>query len=69
MAGFIFIGTLVELVLEEHTGSPTQYIPFVLSILGVLGVLLILWRPPLPGDDLLLSGSTWSARDWCERYD
>lgn len=45
MAGFIFVGTLVELIFEEHTNSPVQYIPFVLGILGLLGVLLVFWRP------------------------
>ena len=45
LAGFIFVGTPVELWLTDHMGSFVQWIPFILSALGVLGVLAVLLKP------------------------
>jgi len=45
LAGGIFLGTPVELWLNEHTESRTQYIPFVLCGLGVLAVVGMLLSP------------------------
>ena len=45
LAGFIFIGSIVELALEGHTQSPVQWIPFVLSGLGLVGVTAVLITP------------------------
>lgn len=42
---FVLLVTLVELVLEEHTGEPVQWIPFVLCGLGLIAVLAALLRP------------------------
>ena len=38
VAGFSCVFTVVELWLEEHTGSPTQLIPFILCGLGVAAI-------------------------------
>jgi len=45
LAGFIFIGSVIELVLAEHTQSPVQWLPFVLSGLGLMGVTAVLIWP------------------------
>lgn len=42
---FIFLGTIVELVLEEHTQEPVQYIPFILSIAGLIALGAAWFRP------------------------
>lgn len=42
---FVYLGTLAELVLEEHVKEPLQLIPFGLCGLGVLAVLAVLFRP------------------------
>jgi hypothetical protein len=48
LAAFIFAGTLVELVLEEHNKETLQYVPFILCILGLLVILAVLRRPARP---------------------
>lgn len=45
LAAFIFVGTVVELWFEEHTESAVQYIPFVLSGLGLVAVTAVLLSP------------------------
>ena len=45
VAGFSCVFTVVELWLEEHTGSPTQLIPFILCGLGVAAIAAALVRP------------------------
>jgi hypothetical protein len=45
MAIFLFTGTVVELIFQEHTEEPLQFIPFILCGLGVVTVALVLWRP------------------------
>jgi hypothetical protein len=45
LAVFIFAGTLVELLLEEHTQEALQYIPFVLCGLGIAVIVAALLRP------------------------
>lgn len=45
LAAFIFLGTVVELVLEEHTKDTIQYLPFVLCVAGFITVLAVLRRP------------------------
>ena len=45
LAGFIFIGSVVELALEGHTQVPTQWIPFVLSGLGIVAITAVLGWP------------------------
>lgn len=42
LAGLVFLVTPVELWLTEHFGTPIQFIPFVLSALGLVVVLLVL---------------------------
>jgi len=42
---FIFMGTVVELVLQEHTGETLQLIPFFLCAIGGAAVLAALLRP------------------------
>src|SRR6185503_7955574 len=42
---FVYLGALIELVLEEHVKEPLQLIPFALCGLGILGVLAVLFRP------------------------
>lgn len=45
LAGFIFAGVPVELYFTEHTEQPLQFVPFVLSGLGLAAVVVALWRP------------------------
>lgn len=42
MAVFLFAGTVVELILQEHTSELQQMIPFILSGLGIAAVLVVL---------------------------
>ena len=45
LAGSLCIGTVVELLLVEHREDLVQFIPFVLSGLGLIAVLTALLRP------------------------
>ena len=45
MAIFLFAGTVVELIFQEHTGEPQQIIPFILSGLGIAALTAVLIRP------------------------
>ena len=45
LAGWICLGTIVELYLTKHTGDPVQLIPFVLCGLGAVAVAAALLRP------------------------
>jgi len=45
MAAFLFAGTVVELIFQEHTGEPLQLIPFILSGLGIAALVAVLIRP------------------------
>lgn len=45
LAGFICFGTVVELALTEHWDGPTQLLPFVLSGLSLLAIIMVLARP------------------------
>ncbi len=45
LTGAIFIGVLVELYFTEHTESPLQWIPFVLSGFGLVALVGVLVRP------------------------
>jgi hypothetical protein len=45
LAGSMCAGTIIELLLAEHTESPTQFIPFVLCGLGLAAVAAALLRP------------------------
>jgi hypothetical protein len=45
LAAFIFLGTVGELILEEHTKETIQYLPFVLCIAGFITVVAVLLRP------------------------
>lgn len=45
VSGFILLGTIVELMLIEHTGDIVQWIPFILCGLGLLS-LLWFWISP-----------------------
>lgn len=45
LAAFIFLGTVGELILEEHTKETIQYLPFVLCIAGFITVMTVLLRP------------------------
>ena len=44
---FILLGTLVELVLVEHTEDPLQWIPFILSGVGILSISVFHFKPSL----------------------
>lgn len=48
IAGFVCLGTPVELWLAEHTESPIQLLPFALCALGALASALALLRPGRP---------------------
>ena len=45
LTGFIFLGTIVELILEEHTKETLQFVPFVLCVIGFISVAAVLLRP------------------------
>jgi hypothetical protein len=45
LSGFILAGTVVELWLTEHTESLVQWIPFFLAGLGLLMIVVVLFRP------------------------
>jgi disulfide bond formation protein DsbB len=45
MAVFLFAGTVVELIFQEHTGEAQQLIPFILCGLGVVALAAVLMRP------------------------
>ncbi len=47
LTGFIFLGTIGELVLEEHTKETLQFVPFVLCIIGFISVAAALMRPQM----------------------
>ncbi|MBX3086226.1 MAG: hypothetical protein KF716_31610 [Anaerolineae bacterium] len=41
----ICVGTVTELILRKHTGETIQFVPFVVSGLGLLSVIAVLVRP------------------------
>lgn len=41
----IFIGVPIELWFTKHTESPVQFIPFILSGLGILALVTVMIRP------------------------
>lgn len=45
LAGSVFLVTPVELLLAEHFQSPAQFIPFALSLLGLVLVVMALRNP------------------------
>lgn len=45
LAGSVFLATPLELLLAEHFQSPAQFIPFVLSVLGLVLVVMALRNP------------------------
>lgn len=45
LAGFLCLGTIMELALIGHTGGPIQLLPFLLCALGILAVAGALVRP------------------------
>src|SRR5215211_2305664 len=45
LAGCLCVGTIVELILAEHTETPTQFIPFVLCGAALIAILAALIRP------------------------
>jgi hypothetical protein len=45
LAGSMCAGTIIELLLAEHTEDPIQFIPFVLCGLGLAAVAAALLRP------------------------
>ncbi len=45
VAGFVWAGSIVELLLAEHTGDWVQYVPFVVSVLGVAAATAVLRLP------------------------
>lgn len=45
LTGFSLLATLVELVLEEHTGETLQLVPFALCGMGLAAVAAVLLRP------------------------
>ena len=45
LAGFICFGTVVELALTEHWDGPVQLLPFVLSGLSLIAIIMVLARP------------------------
>ena len=45
LAGWMCVGTVVELFLAKHTEDPVQFAPFVLCGLGLIAVMAALRRP------------------------
>jgi hypothetical protein len=48
IAGWICLGTPIELLLSKHVKSPEQFIPFVLCALGLIAIVAALLRPRRP---------------------
>ncbi|MFN8419005.1 MAG: hypothetical protein U0528_07145 [Anaerolineae bacterium] len=42
---FIFTGTVLELLLEDHTEETLQLIPFALCAFGIISIVAVLLRP------------------------
>ncbi|MBI3242942.1 MAG: hypothetical protein HYZ49_11680 [Chloroflexi bacterium] len=45
LAGFMCLGTVIELWLTEHIKEPIQLVPFILSGLGLMVVVAVFLRP------------------------
>lgn len=45
VVGFIFIGTVFELILLEHYTKPLQFIPYILSGAGMIALVLVRVKP------------------------
>jgi len=45
LAGFTFASNLLELLLQDHTGEPLQYVPLAACVLGFVAVALVLVKP------------------------
>lgn len=45
LAAFMAAGTILELLLEEHTGEPLQWLPFILCGVGLVVIGGLLARP------------------------
>lgn len=45
LAGFLFVGTLAELVFINHTQEPAQFVPFALCGLGLVALVVAHLRP------------------------
>src|SRR5262245_20302486 len=45
LAGWMCVGTIVELFLAKHYDDAVQLVPFVLCAVGLIAVLVALWRP------------------------
>lgn len=45
LAAGLCVGTIVELWAAEHTEDPIQYLPFLLAGVGLVTILVVLWRP------------------------
>lgn len=45
ITGLVFLGTPVELFLEDHTGETIQFTPFILCAAGLIVVIAALIRP------------------------
>jgi hypothetical protein len=45
ISAFVFLGTPVELWLEDHTGETLQWIPFLLCAAGLIAAVAVLIRP------------------------
>lgn len=45
VSAFILLGTIVELILVEHTEETLQWIPFILCAIGIICILLFRLNP------------------------
>ncbi|NNE34771.1 MAG: hypothetical protein HKN13_06025 [Rhodothermales bacterium] len=48
VAGFVWAGSIVELILAEHTESWQQFVPFVVGAIGLMAVTAVLQKPTGP---------------------
>lgn len=55
LSAWMCIGTIVELFLAKHYDDPLQFVPFILCGVGLMAVVVVLWRP-LRGTLLMLRG-------------
>ncbi len=55
LSAWMCIGTIVELFLAKHYDDPVQFVPFILCGVGLIAVVVVLWRP-LRGTLLMLRG-------------
>ena len=45
LAAFLCLGTVVELIFQEHYKEPMQFVPLVFSVIGVIVIAAVIFKP------------------------